>query len=202
MSATQRATERRQALVPVLARAFAELGYRRATTAELARRCDVQENILYRLWPDKRAMFIAAIEHIYDLSTQKWEDLLAGGGGRSGASAAERVLEYESEHHGEFGLYRIVFAGLTETDDEQIRQALRRMYGRYQAFIERRVAEHRGQPAGRRKGRRAGEDLTAWAIVGLGTVTSIARDLGLIAPRDRKRLWNEVGRVLLEGRAE
>ena len=48
--------ERRAEFIPILANAFAELGYRRATTAELARRCDVQENILYRLWPDKRSM--------------------------------------------------------------------------------------------------------------------------------------------------
>ena len=38
--------EKRRELLPVIARAFAELGYRRATTAELARRCGVRENIL------------------------------------------------------------------------------------------------------------------------------------------------------------
>lgn len=199
MSRPDRTHERQRELIPVLARAFAELGYRRATTAELARRCEVQENVLYRLWPDKRAMFIAAIEHVYDLSTQMWEKLLAAQGGNDGASAAERMLEYESEHHGEFGLYRIIFAGLTESDDEEIHQALRRMYGRYQAFIERRVSEHRGGSAAAKRGR-AGPDLTAWAIVGLGTVTSISRDLGLLSAKDRKRLWEQMGRVLLEGR--
>ena len=76
----------------------------------LARRCGVQETILYRLWPDKKAMFIAAIEWVYDLSTRTWEDLLAGGAAKK--SAAERLLDYEATHHGEFGLYRIVFAGV------------------------------------------------------------------------------------------
>ena len=64
MPRPNRTAERRRELIPVIARAFTELGYRRSTTAELARRCEVQENILYRLWPDKRAMFIAAIEHM------------------------------------------------------------------------------------------------------------------------------------------
>jgi AcrR family transcriptional regulator len=191
MPRTDRSSERRSEFVPILAGAFSDLGFRRATTAELARRCDVQENILYRLWPDKRAMFIAAIEYIYDLSVAKWEQLLAGNGDPSGKSAAERVLDYESEHHGEFGLYRIIFAGLMETDDAQIRAALRRMYGRYQAFVERRVGEHRG-------GDGDGADLAAWAIIGLGTVTSIARDLGLLDAGDRQRLWQEMGRVLLK----
>lgn len=198
MSNTDRATERRRAFTPLLARAFSELGYRRATTAELARRCEVRENILYRLWPDKRAMFIGAIEYVYDLSTRKWEELLAGSGGSDGSSAAERVLAYESKHHGEFGLYRIVFAGLTETDDEQIREALRRMYGRYQAFIERRISEHR-QRRGDSDSVPASAALTAWAIVGMGTVTSIGRDLGLLTSEDREQLWSQVGRVLLEG---
>ena len=34
--------QRRKQLLPVIARAFAELGYRRATTAELAQRCKVR----------------------------------------------------------------------------------------------------------------------------------------------------------------
>ena len=41
------------------------------------------------------------------------------------------MLTYESEHHGEFGQYRIVFAGLNEVDDPEIRAALREMYKRY-----------------------------------------------------------------------
>ncbi|MHC4408254.1 MAG: TetR/AcrR family transcriptional regulator [Planctomycetota bacterium] len=196
MPRPDRTSERQRELIPIIARAFAELGYRRATTAELGRRCEVQENILYRLWPDKRAMFIASIEHVYDLSTQMWEKLLAAGDEHSRSSAAERILAYESEHHGEFGLYRIVFAGLTETDDEQIRGALKRMYGRYQAFIERRVREHRGGGEG------PSPDLVAWAIVGLGTVTNISRDLGLLSAADRKRLWDQVGRVLLADRGK
>ena len=57
--------QRRRELTPIVARTFAELGFRRTTTAELARRCGVRENVLYRLWPDKKAMFIAAIEYVY-----------------------------------------------------------------------------------------------------------------------------------------
>ena len=49
MPRPDRSPDRRRELAPVLARAFAELGYRRATTAELAERCGVQEKALYRL---------------------------------------------------------------------------------------------------------------------------------------------------------
>ena len=63
MPRPSQSNEKRRQLLPVVARTFAELGYRRVTTAELAKRCNVRENILYRLWPDKKAMFVAAIDY-------------------------------------------------------------------------------------------------------------------------------------------
>ncbi len=184
--------ERRRDLTPVLAQTFADLGYRRTTTAELAERCGVRENVLYRLWPDKRAMFIDALEHVYQLSEETWADLIARADGRQ--STAELILDYESTHHGEFGLYRIVFAGLSETDDTDIAAALKRLYGRFQEFVRKQVVSHRGGAS-----TSVGSDpaLTAWAIVGLGTVANIGRELGLLSTRARKRLVGEVGRSLL-----
>ena len=58
--------EQRKRLLPVVCEVFSELGYHRTTTAELARRCGVRENILYRLWQDKKAMFLAAIDDIFE----------------------------------------------------------------------------------------------------------------------------------------
>ena len=138
--------EKRTELLPVLARAFAELGYRRATTAELARRCGVQENILYRLWSDKKKMFIAAIEFVYEQSVVIWSRLLHESD--DDQTPAERLLAYESQHHGEFGHYRIVFAGLSETDDPQVREALADMYRRYHRFIQRQIGAHRAVGGG------------------------------------------------------
>src|SRR5512147_3231791 len=103
MPRTSQLTEKRRELLPIVARAFAELGYRRTTTAELARRCEVRENILYRLWPDKKAMFIASIDYVFELSSSIWDKLQDDGSGK--ATDAERLLEYEARHHGEFGLY-------------------------------------------------------------------------------------------------
>jgi AcrR family transcriptional regulator len=185
-------TQRRAELLPIVARAFAEHGYRRTTTAELARRCGVRENILYRLWPDKKAMFIAAIQYVYELSEATWERLLREA---ADGSPAERLLAYESAHHGEFGHYRIVFAGLSEADDPDIRQALAGMYRRFQRFLERQIAAHRGRTAGHAPA--AG--LSAWGVIGVGTVANIARELGLISKRQRARLIAEIGRYLLNG---
>ena len=194
MPRPDRSHERRRELLPVLARAFAELGYRRATTSELARRCGVQEKTLFRLWPDKRAMFLAALEQVFAESERVWNELARTRA--KGLSAAERLLAHEAEHHGEHRLYRIIFAGLSETDDPAIREALAALYGRFQRLIQREVEEHR---RGRRRAGALDPALAAWAIVGLGTVANLGRELELLPARERARLFAAAGGMLLDG---
>lgn len=207
--------QKRAALLPVVARAFVELGYRRATTAQLAQRCGVQENILYRLWPDKRAMFVAAIDYVFEFSSQTWRRVLAES---NGEAPAERLLAFEAEHHGEFGLYRILFAGLSEVDDPEIGAALRRTYARFGRFLAEQVEAHRRGAAHdrtRRAQRREADAVPAqqrprrgaspapdaariaWAFIGLGTAANLGRELKLLTDAGRRRLLREVGGRLL-----
>lgn len=195
MARPSRIHEKRKMLLPVVARAFAELGYRRATTAELAKRCRVRENILYRLWPDKKAMFIASIDYVYEQASDAWREILGDTDDRAGA--AMRLLKHEEEHYGESGLHRIIFAGLSETDEPEIREALRKMYSRFHRFIRGQVAAHRN---GVGNGVLPDETVTAWAIVGLGNLADIGRELGLLSGRARKKIFGEAGRLLLNGR--
>jgi AcrR family transcriptional regulator len=194
MPRSNRSDRRRAELLPIVAGTFAELGYRRATTAELAHRCGVQETILYRLWPDKKAMFLAAISHVFDGSMTIWTDITSSS---TDASPAEQVLSYETEHHGELGLYRILFAGLSEFDDPEIREALRTTYRRFQRWIEERVVEHRRREPSTEPHPVTATD-AAWAAVALGTIINIGRDLDLLSSSDRARLLERVGRLLLD----
>ena len=186
--------EKRKKLLPIVARAFAELGYRRATTAELAQRCKVRENILYRLWPNKKAMFVASIDYVYEQAASTWREVLTETD--DNADAAVRLLTHEAEHYGESGLHRIIFAGLSEIDEPEIREALRKMYGRFHRFIRGQIAAHRD--GGRISGL-PDEMVSAWAIVGLGNVANISRELGLLTGRGRKRMFGEAGQLLLDG---
>jgi AcrR family transcriptional regulator len=193
MARPSRINEKRRRLLPVVAAAFAELGYRRATTAELALRCGIRENVLYRLWSDKKAMFIASIDYVYDQAHEAWQRVLDDAGDTADATGV--LLEHEIRHHGESGLHRIIFAGLSETDDAKIRAALRKMYGRFHAFISARIRA-------RRDARRASDeqpeaDLIAWALVGLGDVANIGGELGLLSRKRRKEMLGAVGRLLL-----
>lgn len=195
MPRPNRSAEKREELLPVLAEAFAEVGYRRATTAELARRCGVQETILYRLWDDKKAMFLAAIDHVYERSLAIWGGLLDAEEGKG--TGAERILAHEATHHGEFGLYRVLFAGLDEVDDDEVKGRLRATYRRFHGYIRDRIVEHRAA-----RGIRGGldADAAAWAVLGLGTISNIGREVGLLTGAARRTLLRDIGQTLLEGR--
>jgi AcrR family transcriptional regulator len=187
----------RKKLLPIVCQVFSELGYRRTTTAELADRCGVRENILYRLWPDKKAMFLAAIGHIFQERADMWKQLLADNSGV--ANVVERLVGYESRHQGEFGFYRIVFTALAEADDAEIRSTLKDMYRHFQQLVKRYVDESRG---GKKQGFDLPAESSAWALVGLATVSNIIRELDLLGPRQRERMFAAVARHLVEENAE
>ncbi|HEX5051661.1 MAG TPA: TetR/AcrR family transcriptional regulator [Planctomycetota bacterium] len=191
MGRPNQSEQRRDQLIPTIAATFAELGYRRTTTALLAERCGAQETILYRLWPDKRAMFTASIDYVVEHSQAIW----AGTATRSSAKTqAEAVLDYEADHLGEFGLYRILFAGLSETDDPAIAKALRAAYRSFHRFLLAKVDDHRQRRAARSL---PDAEWTAWALLGLGTVVNLGRELDLLPKKARARLLSTVGRQLL-----
>ncbi|MBX3462256.1 MAG: TetR/AcrR family transcriptional regulator [Planctomycetes bacterium] len=186
--------QRRGELLPIVAATFAEFGYRRATTALLAERCGVQETILYRLWADKRAMFTASIDYVAEHSERIWAGELARRD--SAQTTAEAVLDHEAVHLGEFGLYRILFAGLSETDDPAIVAALRRAYRSFHAFLQERVREHR-QARGSGDGDLPPAALVAWAMIGVGTAANLGRELELLPATQRAELLRSAGRRLL-----
>jgi AcrR family transcriptional regulator len=196
MSRPDQRPERRAELLPLVAGVFVRQGYRRTTTAALARRCGVKEPILYRLWPDKKSMFLAAIDHVYGASVRLWGDLLAEG--PPGTSAAERILAYEAGHYGEFGLYRILFAGLGETDDPDIRRHMRRTYRRFHEFIRERIDEHReARGGGADPGDPSAAGTAAWMVLGIGTIVGIARELDLLGARAGRELLLGAGSAIL-----
>jgi AcrR family transcriptional regulator len=190
---TPRLDEQRKEILPILAHAFGELGYRRTTTAELARRCGVRENILYRHWSDKSAMFVAALDHVHDLAIETWQRVLEDAA--SGAKAAGDVLDYEARHLGEFGNYRIIFSALGDIDTPEIKRALRRMYRSFFRLIRDALVTAR-----RGRDREPDADQAAWAVIGLGTISTILDALGLLSGPKRGELIRRAGRSLITGR--
>jgi len=196
MARPNRSDERRLERIPRIAATFAELGYRRTTTAILAERCGLQEVVLYRLWPDKKAMFVAAIAFVGANTERIWDQVADGTGGANG-SGAERLLAHEAAHLGEFGFHRILFAGFSETDDPDIHAALRGVYERLLQRIGALVAAHRSSRGSALDRPLPAAALTAWALVGLGTATNLGRELGMLDEAGRTDLFAAIGRHLL-----
>lgn len=96
---------------------------------------------------------------------------------------------------GEQGPYRIIFAALSETDDRDVKQTLRRLYRRYHERVAEEIARHRKQ----RHGGEASEDGdTAWALIGLVAFMNIALELELMSGPKRRRLFSETAWLLLD----
>lgn len=199
MARPNKSHEKRAELLPIVASAFSELGYRKATTKALAARCGVQENILYRLWADKKAMFVASIDYLFDATMARWQSMIdAAAADPGGPTASERILAYDAAHRGESGFYRITFAALSETDDKDVRDALRRMYRNFTTTIEAQITDHRRPEADPPAGLPSA-GVAAWALLGMATAADIGRETGLLGAAKRKRLVAEAGRWLLEG---
>jgi AcrR family transcriptional regulator len=186
--------EQRKRLLPLVCQVFSELGYRRTTTAELAQRCGVRENILYRLWRDKQAMFLAAIAYLFQTRSERWGEILAEC--PTSERAAEALIAYETTHQGEFGFYRVVFTALVEADDLEIREAIAGMYRRFHERL-RKLIDPRER--GDKTAEHLSADTTAWALIGLATVSNIIRELGLLRPRQREEMFAATARYLVHG---
>lgn len=198
MPRPSRIDEQRRSLLPRVAEAFGELGYRRATTAELARRCKVRENILYRLWKDKREMFLASLESLFRRRRDELEEAVRRSGGRG--SRAGKMLGHVARHYGENPLARVIFAGLAETDDPEIRSRLARLYRDFREFLEREIREHRkGSP----RGATPDAGASALALLGLGTILNLLVEVGAVPREGREeffaRAFRQLGPLLLEG---
>jgi len=184
MSRPSRIDEQRKRLLPIVCQVFRDFGYHRTTTAELAKRCGVRENILYRLWRDKKAMFLAAIDDIFQSRAERWQEILAT---RSTPDqAAEALVAYEAKHQGEFGFYRVVFTALVEADDPEIREAIKGMYRQFHERIRKLIDASR---EGDKTSSGLSADTAAWGMIGLATVSNIIRELELLRPRQREETF-------------
>jgi len=193
MPRTAKAQAREEALLPKLAHAFGANGYRRTTTAELARVCGLQETQLYRLWPSKKAMFLAVIDYLFGLETADWKRMLEAA--EPGAAIAA-ILDAEGRERGRSGLHRITLALLNDSAAPEIHAAVQRMYRRFHRFIADALRARHARPHAGDAAAAPDPALAAWALIGLGTITNIGREFDLFTPAAQHKLMNKIGLYL------
>jgi AcrR family transcriptional regulator len=72
------AEERRESVVRAAMSEFARSGYEGTSTAVIARRVGVSQPYLFRLFPNKQAIFLAAAQHCMETTRRLFADAAAG----------------------------------------------------------------------------------------------------------------------------
>ena len=179
-------------LLPRVAEVFGELGYRRATTASIAESCGVQETILYRLWDDKKAMFLAAIDHLFTWRISRIRSVLEKV--PENENPLDHLVDDVAGTLGDHGLQRIIYAALGELGDPEIRDGLRDMY-RHNYDVIFNLLDN--SPEAQCPPPPASLEDAPWAIMGLVTMMDLTSELDLLGPRQRKQVFKRLARALL-----
>lgn len=158
------AAKRREQLLDVAAQLFAQAGYARATTAELAKAAGVTEPIIYRHFKSKRDLFVALVERAAERTIRQWEDHLAGA-----KDPAERLLRLLGDNpmvslHGRY-VYRVILQAITEVEDEKIQTAVKRHIGELHKFLARELK--RAQSEGKVT-KNSSAEIIAWLLIDIG----------------------------------
>ena len=158
------AARRREQLLDEASKLFAQLGYARATTSQLAKAAGVTEPIIYRHFDSKRDLFIALIERTAAMTLTHWEARLA-----DAKDPTERLHRLFGDNpmvnEASRDSYRVFLQALTEVDDEGIHIAVVSHVKNLHAFLTREVE---AAQTDRKVTQIFTAELIAWLLIHIG----------------------------------
>jgi AcrR family transcriptional regulator len=138
MAARRSAEDRREEIVDIAFRHFAEGGFHGTSTDAIAREGGISQPYLFRLFKTKRELFLACLEHCFTDVMRVFEEAVAGD------TPQERLLSmgkaYEQRLLPDRHALRFQMQAYAVASDPQFQAAVRAGYGR----LVRRVAELAG----------------------------------------------------------
>jgi TetR/AcrR family transcriptional regulator len=179
------AAERRLSLIETAIRVFSDGSYRGTTTAEIAREAGISEPILYRHFASKRALYLAALDHVWSKARAEWEGVLT-----STVDVREAFEEMGRGHvtirDCKFQLAELWVQALSEAnEDPELRKQLRRHMREVHDFIAGVI--RRGQDEGvLAEGRNP--DAEAWMFLACGVLGMVGRRIGLLDEAEVKQI--------------
>jgi AcrR family transcriptional regulator len=171
------AAERRLHLIETAIRLFTDGSYRGTTTAEIARAAGVSEPILYRHFASKRALYLAALEHVWAKTREGWERKL------DQAPDACAAIEAIGKGHVSVRSPRLQLAELwvqalsEASEDPELRRHLRGHMREVHDFVAGLI--RRGQEQGAIAAERD-PDSEAWIMLAGGILGMVGRRVGLL----------------------
>lgn len=124
------AAERREVLIEAAVAAFAEHGFHGTPTTEIAKAAGISQAYLFRLFPTKSELYVAAVGRCYDRLRESMRAAAEDAG-----APGETVLERMGHAYGALLQDPTILRGTLQAfaaaagEDEQIRDAVRTGYG-------------------------------------------------------------------------
>ena len=168
--------ERRVQVLEVAQRMFGERGYAGASTADIAREAGISAPALYRHYPNKKALYRAALHASSERMFADWEDTIAAAPNPA-AAFMHMGMRYQQMMREEPHLLQIRFRALNSTEDPEIRDLLRQNLSRAERMLSK-LAE-RAQADGRLAPGITPAMLVA-SFLAWGTLTDVTHSLGLL----------------------
>ncbi|NYI03470.1 TetR/AcrR family transcriptional regulator [Allostreptomyces psammosilenae] len=130
------AEERRAAVLRTAIGAFAARGYFGTTTAEVAKAAGISQAYVYRLFPNKEALFVAVVEHCFLRVRQSLE----AGAAAAGSSSPEAVLSVMGDAYARLItdndlLLVQLHAQAAAASEPAVREAVRAGYARLVEYV-------------------------------------------------------------------
>lgn len=197
------AAERRLQLLQTASKLFAELGYARTTTAQLAQAAGVTEPIIYRHFASKRDLFVALVEQTGQRTLELWNESLSRAkdpGERLKILLGRNPMVALGDE--EANAYRVILQSITETDDEVIHRAVDEHFHAMHSFLVTEVEA--AQEAGQVR-QRFPADMIAWLLIDVGLGYGVLQAMGV---RNTNRAGREgtlpkiIAEILLPGRSK
>lgn len=158
------AAQRREQLLDSAASLFAEHGYARATTAQLAKAAGVTEPIIYRHFKSKRDLFVALIQRTGKRTLEQWQEHLKGA-----SDPAERLRRLIGDNPmvSPTGRteYRVFLQAISEVEDDKIQAAINEHIAKVHAFL---AAELERAQAAHRVTTKFSAEVLAWLLINIG----------------------------------
>jgi AcrR family transcriptional regulator len=159
-----KAPQRREQLVSVATKLFAERGYEATTTAAIADAAGVTEPILYRHFSSKQDLFVAIVREMCELTLRHWNELIAGTG--DPAEAIRRIARQFPEHVSQLAdAYHVIHGALSTSRDKHVLKVMHEHYVQIEKFFVEIIT--RGQKAGLVR-KDMDPRLPAWQLIYLG----------------------------------
>jgi AcrR family transcriptional regulator len=159
-----KAPQRREQLVSVATKLFAERGYEATTTAAIAEAAGVTEPILYRHFSSKQDLFVAIVREMSDLTLRHWKELI--GGTDDPADAIRRIARQFPEQVAQLAdAYHVIHGALSSSRDKQVLKVMHEHYVQIERFFVEIIT--RGQKAGLVR-KDMDPRLPAWQLIYLG----------------------------------